>query len=137
MRTLKKITAGIFFMIGLLLLFSEVSNLVSPTATDSDKKESLEIIAIMSLPSIGIGTWIVWGLRQDHLKKLKQLDLQREQQFLRILQQKEGEITVTAFALAAQIPIDEAKLYLDKKAKQLNASFQPTNEGGIIYKFPI
>jgi hypothetical protein len=45
-------------------------------------------------------------------------------------------MTVTGFALSAQIPIDQAKLYLDEKAKQLSANLKVTDDGVIVYKFP-
>lgn len=62
--------------------------------------------------------------------------LEREQLFLRLLQQGEGAITVTKFALSAQISIEEAKLYLDEKATQLNANFEANDKEGLIYRFP-
>lgn len=136
MKTLKKITAGIFLIIGLSILLLGTIDLVNPNATKKDKEGSLAAIVLFSLPSTSLGAWLVWSLRQQHLKQAKQLNLDREQQFLRILEQHEGEITVTKFALAAQIPIEEAKLYLDQKAKQLNAEFEASNDGGIIYRFP-
>ncbi|WP_414553027.1 hypothetical protein [Anabaena sp. CCY 0017] len=36
---------------------------------------------------------------------------------IRLLQQQEGEITVTTFAVSAQISIEGAKVYLGQKAK--------------------
>jgi hypothetical protein len=136
MKVFKKITAGIFLIIGLSILLLGSIDLINPNATKKDKEGSLAAIVLFSLPSTSLGAWIVWSLRQQHLKQAKQLNLDKEQQFLRIIEQHEGEITVTKFALAAQIPIEEAKLYLDQKAKQLNAEFEASNEGGIIYRFP-
>jgi predicted HTH domain antitoxin len=93
-------------------------------------------MVIFGLPSTALGTWIIWSLRQKHQYKIKQLNLEKEQLLLNLIQQNEGEITVTRFALVAQIPIAEAKAYLDEKAKQLNADFEASDEGGMIYKFP-
>ncbi|MTJ10908.1 MULTISPECIES: hypothetical protein [unclassified Anabaena] len=136
MNTIKKITAGFFLTIGLAIFILGTVDLTNPNTTQKGKEGALGAMVLFGLPSTALGTWIIWSLRQQHQKQLKQLNLEKEQLFLNLLQQQEGEITITKFALAAQIPIEEAKLYLDEKAKQLNGNFEASNEGGIIYKFP-
>jgi len=136
MKTFKKILAGSFLSIGLAILLLGTLDLIDSKKTSKYKEDSLAAIVIFGLPSTAIGTWIFWSLRQQHQKQLKQLDLAKEQLFLRLLQQEEGEITVTKFALSAQISIEESKLYLDEKAKQLNANFEASDKEGIIYRFP-
>jgi hypothetical protein len=136
MKTFKKILAGSFLTIGLAILLLGTLDLIDSKKSSKDKEDSLAAIVIFGLPSTAIGTWIFWSLRQQHEKQLKELNLAREQLFLRLLQQEEGELTVTKFALSAQISIAEAKLYLDEKAQQLNANFETSDQEGIIYKFP-
>lgn len=41
------------------------------------------------------------------------------------------------FAIAAQIMPAEAKQYLDKKARELNATFETNDRGGVFYYFDI
>ncbi len=136
MKTLKKILAGSFLTIGLAILLLGTLDLIDSKKTSKYKEDSLAAIVIFGLPSTAIGTWIFWSLRQQHKKQLKELNLAKEQLFLRLLQQEAGAITVPKFALSAQISIEEAKLYLDEKAKQLNASFETSDQEGIIYRFP-
>ena len=136
MKTVKKILAGTFLTIGLAILLLGTLDLINPKKTSADKEGALAAIVIFGLPSTAIGTWIIWSLRQQHQKEIKKLNLEREQLFLRLLQQGEGAITVTKFALSAQISIEEAKLYLDEKATQLNAHFEASDKEGLIYRFP-
>lgn len=136
LKTLKKIFAGVFLITGLSILLLGTIDLANPKSTKENKEGTLAAIVLFSLPSTAIGTWLVWSLYQQHQQQIKQLNLEREQQFLRLLQQQEGEITVTSFALSAQISIEEAKFYLDQKAKQLGANFEASDEKGIIYRFP-
>ncbi|MBS9393986.1 MAG: hypothetical protein HEQ29_12825 [Dolichospermum sp. LBC05a] len=136
MKILKKIFAGSFLVIGLAILLLGTIDLIDSNKSKDDKEGALAAIVVFGIPSTAIGTWIIWGLRQQYQQKLKQLQLEREQLFLRLLQQEEGRVTITKFALAAQISIEEAKQYLDEKAKQLNANFEPSDNEGIIYIFP-
>ncbi|BAZ33303.1 hypothetical protein NIES4074_58130 [Cylindrospermum sp. NIES-4074] len=136
MKTLKKVIAGIFLITGLSILLLGTIDLVNPKATKEDKEGSLAAIVLFGLPPTAISTWIIWSLYQQHQQKLEQLNLEREQQFLRLLQQNGGEMTVTNFALSAQISIKDAKLYLDQKAKELGANFEVSDEKGVIYRFP-
>jgi hypothetical protein len=136
MKRLKKITSGIFLTIGIAIFILGTVDLINPKTSQKDKDGSLAAIVLFGFPSTTLAIFIIWDLHQQHQKKIKQLNLEREQLLLNLLQQYEGEITVTKFALNAQISIEEAKIYLDVKAKQLNADFLPSDEGGIIYKFP-
>lgn len=136
MKALRKGCAGFFLVIGLAILVLGTIDLVNPNTPDKDQEGALAAIVIFGVPAILIGAWIVWGLHQQHQHNLKQLSLKTEQIFLRLLQEQSGSITVMAFALAAQLPLAEAKQYLDHKARQLNADFEPSNEGGIVYRFP-
>lgn len=136
MKLLRKILAGLFLTFGLSTLLYFVTNLADTHATKEDKDGALAAAMILSVPSTVLGLWLVWGLRDQHQHQLQRSHLEQEQLFLHLLQQSEGEMTVTGFALSAQIPIDQAKLYLDEKAKQLSANLKVTDDGVIVYKFP-
>jgi hypothetical protein len=135
-KTLKKITAGIFLIIGISILLLGTIDLANPKATKKDKEGALAAIVLFSLPSTTIGTWLIWNLHQQHQQQIKKSNLEKEQLFLHLLQEHQGEITITQFALTAQISIEAAQLYLDQKAKQLNANFEANDDQGIVYKFP-
>ncbi|MFP4411713.1 hypothetical protein [Coleofasciculus sp.] len=137
MKTVKKVFTGVFLIFGISILLLGTIYIANPNASKKDKEGALGAIVLFSLPSTAIGTWLIWHLRQQHQQQLKQLNLDKEQLFLHLLQQQGGKITVTNFALSAKISIQESKEYLDQKAQQLNAGFETSDEGGIIYKFPI
>lgn len=136
MKFIKKFTAGFFLIIGLFILLLGTIDLMDESKSKDDKDGALAAIVIFGLPSTGIATWLIWGLSQENQHKLQQLSVEKDRLFLQLLQQEQGQITVTKFALYANISIAESQAYLDQKAKQLNANFEATEEGGIIYKFP-
>ena len=137
MSVLKKFFAGLCLVIGVPILLLCTVELLNPDTPPEDREGATAAIAILGLPPTAIGAWLLFSLRQQNQHQTQQLDLEREQLFLQLVQQHEGDLTVTKFALAAQIPIEEAKQYLDEKAQQLDANFEPSDEGGIIYKFPV
>ena len=123
-------------IISLSILLLGTIDLATPNSPKKDKEGALAAIVLFGLPSTAMGTWLIWSLRQQNQKQLKELDLEREQLLLQLIQQNQGKITVIGFAASAQISIEEAQQYLDEKAKQLNANFEATDEGEIIYRFP-
>ncbi|MFP5273706.1 hypothetical protein [Coleofasciculus sp.] len=136
MKKIKAFSAGCLLIISLSILLLGTIDLANPNSTKKDKEGALATIVLFGLPSAAMGTWLIWSLRQQNQKKLEQLNLAKEQLLLHLIQQNQGKITVTGFAASAQISIEEAQQYLDEKAKQLNANFEATDEGGIIYQFP-
>ncbi len=48
-----------------------------------------------------------------------------------------GDLTIVQFATAAQVPVEQAKAFLDQKAQVLNASFDVKDTGAIVYRFPL
>lgn len=136
MKTLKKVTAGFFLIIGLGIMILGTVDLVSSNKTQEDKDGALAAMVIFGVPATVFGGWLFRGLNQEHQRKLKQLSSHKEQVFLQLLEQENKPITVTSFALAAKISIEESQQYLDEQALKLNANFDTTEEGGIIYKFP-
>lgn len=136
MKTLKKVTAGFFLLIGIAIMILGTVDLVSPKTTQDDKDGALAAMVIFGVPATVFGGWLFRGLKQQHQQQLKQLSQQKEQVFLQLLEQDNTPITVTSFALAAKISIEESQQYLDEQALKLNAHFDTTDEGGIIYKFP-
>ncbi|MEB3229825.1 MAG: hypothetical protein VKJ64_02360 [Leptolyngbyaceae bacterium] len=140
-KLLQKVAAGFCLTIGLPIVLLCVADLMSATTNAQDKENSMAALMLLGLPPTGVGTWLIFNLRHQSQQKNKQLDLAQEKLFLSLflslLQQHRGALTITEFAIAAELPIKEAKEYLDQKAIQLNAGFEVSEEGGIIYKFPM
>ena len=137
MRLLKKFFAGLCLVIGLPITLLCTVELLNPDTPAEDKEGATAAIALLGLPPTAIGGWLLFSLRQQNQHQSQQLDFARDQLFLKLVQEYEGDLTVTKFALEAQIPIEDAKEYLDEKAQQLDARFEASDEGGIIYKFPV
>lgn len=55
--------------------------------------------------------------------------------FFNLLEANKGEITALQFARAANLSGEEAQKYLDTRAKEFNATFDVSPEGGIYYRF--
>jgi hypothetical protein len=136
MNTIKKLVAGLLLCIGLAILLLGTIDLVSSSTDSEDKEGALAALVIFGLPSLLLGSWLIWDLNNRNRLSLREVEKRKEQAFLQLLNQKGEEVTVIKFALYAQISIEEAQSYLDLKAKQLDAEFQAGDEGGIIYKFP-
>jgi len=137
MRLAQKILAGVLFFIaspGLLVsLF-----IWFDSGTPRDEKTSAFLGGLLlGLPPAAAGSFLVWNLRRTNPNPVKNLELEREQHFLDLLQASEGRLTPIKVAAEMDMTIAEAKIYLDQKAKQLNATFDVSEEGGITYRFHV
>ena len=137
MRFLKTTLAGLCLLIGLPISLLGTVELLNPETPENDREGATAAVILFGLPPTVIGSWLLLSVRNQKRQQFQQLNLETDQLFLKLVQQYEGDLTVTKFALAAQVPIEEAKEYLDAKAKQLDANFEPGSDGGIIYKFPV
>lgn len=114
-----------------------ISELVDRDTTPEEKSDSLDTVIFgitFGVPVIAAGGWIVWGLQKQHQKNSSD---RLQAIFYQLVQQEKGHISVLNFAIAAQIMPEEAKQYLNKKAQELNATFENNERGGISYYFDI
>ena len=74
---------------------------------------------------VGLGLWqrhrqyqrVLYGIFYDHLRY------------------HQGRLSVLEFAMAAQIPGPQARRFLDARAQDFFAQFEPTDHGDVIYTF--
>jgi hypothetical protein len=137
MRFLQKTLAGACLFFGLLIVAVATVEILNPTTSDEDRSGSAAALVMFGLPPTALGSWLIWHLRQQHQRSLKGLAEQQEQKFLQLLQDQKGDLTVLQFATAMQMSLDEAKAYLDQKAKRLDASFDVSETGAVVYRFPV
>lgn len=135
MRLIQKILAGVLFTIGVPIILIGVTELLNPNASPEDKKGATAALVIFGLPPTALGGFVIWNLRRSHTTTLQELELQKEQLFLQILQENQGRVTPLSLAAALDMPIADAKVYLETKAQQLDATFDVTEEGGVNYRF--
>ena len=98
MTTFKRIGAGLFLIVGSAILLLGIVDLANPKTSQSDKEGALAALMLFAVPSMALSGWLMWSLRQQHRQKLLQFSREREQVFLRLLQET-GKISVTQFAL--------------------------------------
>jgi hypothetical protein len=137
MRLLQKTLAGFCLLIGLPIIIVATVEILNPTSSDEDRSGSAAALVLFGLPPTAVGSWLIWNLRQQHQRSLEDLADQQEQRFLQILQDQKGDLTVLQFATATQMSLEEAKTYLDEKAKLLDASFDVSETGAVVYRFPV
>jgi cadmium resistance protein CadD (predicted permease) len=135
MQLLKKISAGLFLLIGVPIVLIALLGILNPSATDQEREENLLVLIILGLPPTALGSWFAWSLHQASKESAQALEREKEQLLLQLVKKQGGTVTVLQFATEAKIPFTEAQTYLDQKATEMNASIDVTDSGGIIYNF--
>jgi len=131
---MQKIFAGMLFCIGFIFLTVTVSSITTKNPTKKDQSAAAGGL-IVGVPALAAATWIVLREKKKHNDLTEVRQRQLEFNFLTMLQANSGSITPISFAIANQLSLEESKQYLDKKATQLNADFEVTEDGGVSYKF--
>ena len=80
------------------------------------------------LLAVGIAGWYLWQQHRDFQQRLYQC-------FYNCLQTHEGRISALDFAMAAHITGSQARGFLNARAKDFFADFEPTDYGDILYTF--
>ncbi|MGF1569353.1 MAG: hypothetical protein ACFCVD_15010 [Nodosilinea sp.] len=78
---------------------------------------------------LGTGLWL-WHRQQAQEKALHLL-------FYNHLTTHQGRISVLEFAIAAELTGAEARAFLDARAQEFFADFEPTDTGDVLYTFPL
>lgn len=80
-----------------------------------------------------------WGVRTARRRAAAQRSRQQflQDTFYRLVQDQHGRLTVFEFAVQAQLPGAEARDYLNARAKEFYADFEPSDRGDILYVFPV
>lgn len=133
----KKALLTLLLLIGVPVTLLTLVEIINPQTSPEDRSEAAAALMFLGLPPTALGGWLGLNLRQRHQKTLEQHQLEQEQLFLSLLQGNEGEVTVVQFASQTRLSLEEAKTYLDQKAVQLNGSFDVTETGAIVYRFPL
>jgi hypothetical protein len=76
----------------------------------------------------GVGIWF-WHRHQTQRRALHLL-------FYEQLEARQGRISVLEFAMASGLTGSEARAFLDARAREFFANFEPTDAGDVLYTFP-
>ena len=140
MKSIKKVCAGFMVSVGVLFLMVSVGTLFELNAeniTLEQKQEAQDAFLggiVLGVPLTAGGGYMFWGLRRRYQKELSD---RLDSVFYEILQANYGKITVLQLAMAAKLSGKQAKEYLNQKSQEFNASFEPSEQGDIIYLFNI
>ena len=139
MKFIQKLSAGLLLSFGALFILVGFTNTVTYDRQITQEARQRKLSGIIGCYGIELiaasgGGWIVWNLRQKHQKELKQ---NLDSVFYQLVKVESGRITVLQLAMEAQISGEEARKYLDGKAKEFNASFEAREQGNISYLFDV
>lgn len=138
MKSLTKVTAGFLLTFGFVCLMisaSAISQLADKDQNTLEQQDATDTFIggiALGVPLVAGGGYMLWGLRRRHEKLLSD---RLDSTFYQILKADNGRITVLQLAMEAQLSGEQAKQYLDQKAKEFNATFEPSDQGNISYLF--
>ena len=90
------------------------------------------VVALITAPVVGI-----WWLWQHYHQERRNQESYLNSTFYQLLQKNFGRLSVLEFALKTNLTGLEAKQYLDQRAREFAANFEVTEDGEILYCFPI
>jgi hypothetical protein len=138
MKLLTKISAGLLLSFSSILLMHVTVEALSTNnnkATQEQKQEMADRAfagLALGLSGVGLGSSLILSLKKQHQR---QLTSHLQSTFYRLVEEQRGEISLLRFAKEAEITGEEAKLFLDSKAQEFNATFDHSNNGGVYYHF--
>lgn len=128
MARLNKLIPGLLLAVGIPLSLFAVTSLLNPQ--QKDKTGSL-VLMVIALPATAAGGWLALGKSKEGGNKGDRL----KSIFFQLLMEDNGRISVMQFAKATQISKEEARQYLEEKAKEFNATAKSDDRGGVSYYF--
>lgn len=157
MKTAEKLASGWLLILGFMFLTISAASIadkknankpVYPPLEGSDREFTRPTPAIDStaiggfvfgIPTMTLGGWLALSVYRQGKKDKKALQHQTDERlqtiFYRTIQENNGRVTLLGFAMQSQLPAQEAREFLDSKAKEFNANFRISEEGAISYHF--
>ncbi|MBP0001069.1 MAG: hypothetical protein J7641_19080 [Cyanobacteria bacterium SID2] len=134
MKTLKKILAGLFLLFGIPISIAMAVDWLNPDLEPKDRQDAFYALVIIGLPSTALGGFLAWNVyQQEHNTDRDRL----RSTFFQLVEEGNGTISVMKLAMTAQISAEEARTYLNERAKEFNADFEVNDRGDITYRFPL
>lgn len=90
------------------------------------------VVALIAVPVVG-----VWWLWQHYHQQRRSQESYLNSTFYQLLQENFGRVSVLEFALKTNLKGSDAKQYLDQRAREFAANFEVTEDGEVLYCFPI
>lgn len=141
MDQVKKVSGYFLGVSGVFVVL--VSCLVTPfEAMPTDEKlEEIASGVVFGGLYTAAGGALIWS-SQAKQRLAKSEAFQAEQDRLRdvlypLIKASSGRFSLVDFAIAADIPAEAAKAYLDQQAMAFSANFDVSEQGTVIYQFPV
>ena len=138
MKLLTKVSAGLLLSFGSIFLMHVTVEALSTNnnkATQQQKQEMADRAfagLALGLSGVSFGSCLILSLKKQNQR---QLTSHLQSTFYRLVEEERGQISLLRFAKEAEISGEVAKLFLDSKAKEFNATFDHGRNGGVYYHF--
>ncbi len=137
MKFLTKVSAGLLLSFSSIFLMHVTVEALSNNNQETQQEQMADkaftgLGFALGLSGIGFGSWLILSLKKQDRK---QLTSHLQSTFYRLVEEQRGQISLLRFAKEAEITGEEAKLFLDSKAKEFNATFDHSQNGGVYYHF--
>lgn len=133
MKFLTKVSAGLLLSLSSIFLMNVTMEALSNNKATPEQKEMInKAFFAWGLSGVGFGSWLILSLKKQDRR---QLTSHLQSTFYRLVEEQRGQISLLRFAKEAEISGEEAKLFLDSKAKEFNATFDHSQNGGVYYHF--
>ena len=121
------------FTLGLILLIAPASQIALPSETGDRAlnrwgQAGLIVGTPMTLLSVWGGISAICSAKAAKRQRLRKT-------FFRLLSDQQGKLQLLTFCRSADITGDEARMYLDERAREFNATFELGEDGGVTYIF--
>ena len=126
----KKVLAGLFLAVGSTITIAFAYSIA--TADPETRSSRLVGGLLFGVPPIALGSWLLYH-SPSHPLTADQISLRST--FYRLLRENNGYLTLSQFAQTARLPRALAQSYLDERAKEFDAKFAVSNDGGLAYQF--
>jgi hypothetical protein len=132
MKLATKIVVGILLGIGVPISLLGTVEALNPNKSAGDREDAFLALIIFGLPPTALGSGLLWS--NNRRSKQEERDRLRAA-FFRLLQEQSGHLTVLRFSMETGLDGEDAKAYLDTRAKEFNAAYNVTEEGSFSYYF--
>jgi hypothetical protein len=124
-------------VIGFLCLGRSLETALDKNPNRLHKRETITAGLLLGIPCTVGSVWLLAASERNQ-RNHKLLRSQRLQSlFYRAIKANDGRIDAFQFAMLAEIPVEEAKAFLDAWATSLEADYQVDETGILVYCFTV
>lgn len=130
----KKAIAGLLLIIGLpVIVFAALESRHAHRDAGATPKQAAALM-VLGLVPMGIGGFMLWGMydneRRNERDRLRTV-------FFQLVKAGRGRISATDFSIETGLTPNDAKQYLDNRARYFQSICQMDEDHGIVYQFQL